>query len=219
LREGSNNFWVYQFDDNYKYAKFNIYNSISDFVNIRHAMYRFLNQKRWLLDANLSANECVLNNSENYNQSYVTPKNIITNFDFVYKFIDFIFEDHQQNDYCIVINGLYHESYWNRKTFIYNRFLPDNHPDKWVKLIKGQNYGTYNKGDALNFKIYGNYIWYIHEQVNGTDINITFYARNIITGKIHKIYTYDDEYRIIWKNKGHWKFSYNNAGLIIYKKY
>ena len=206
----SNNFWIYHFHDNFKYAKFDVYNSICEFVNIHCRMYKFLNQKRWLVNNDVSAIECVLNNIENFNAPYITYQYIVPN---VYFYPNHPYKI-DQNDYCCVIIGY---NIIGRMILIYNNFLPDDNPNKHIIFNKnGEYFGNMEKWD---FKIYGNYIWYIHEKFNGINkkIDVTFFAKNIITGKIHKIYTYDDEYDTSWPKCGHWEFNDTNTELIIYK--
>ena len=201
----ANNFWIYHVHDNYKYAKFNIYNSISDFVNIFCEMQNFLKKKMWSF-----SNECTFCTIQNYNFSSDISQNLPD-----FKSTEKI----EQNDYCIVINGDGNIKSWKRENqiLIYNKFLPDNNPNKYITLIKDDKY--WGKSEDWDFKLYGNYVWYIHETYNSGNITVTFYAINIITDKIHKIYTYDDEYNTIWQVCGHWKFNDACPGLTIRKNF
>ena len=215
----SKNFWIYHFHNNYKYAKFNIYNSICEFANIFSKMFKFLNQIFSNVDKLLLFNQrfhndkfeykCTVNNIENYNAQYATSKYIIP--EIGEEFHGVYLQKTDQNDYCTVIDGYHNMKYFKKTLLIYNKFLTDDNINKYIVLIKNEEPG--GKRDCWDFKIYGNYIWYIHEYFNEdyVNINVTFFAKNILTGKIHKIYTYDNEK---W---GHWTFSDTCQGLVMYK--
>ena len=216
----TNNFWIYHIDDNYKYAKFNIYKSISEFANIYHIMYNFLDESYQPILNYVHGSdyyECNLSNIKNYNDLYITPKSIIKNFGFLYNFHDIYIGKTQQNDYCVVIDAQYDRPCCQEALLMYKRFLPDDHPDKCPPLIPNGGCSCYGKIEGWDFKIYGNYIWYVYEELNTNGVIVKFFAKNILTDKTYEIYTYNDEYDEIWKTEGHWKFNDNNTGLAIYK--
>ena len=217
-----NYFWINFIDNNYKYAEFDIYDSIQEFLNIWYKMDTFLEKNK-----NIDC-ERVLSNIDTIN---ITYQRKITNFKFLshssnYSFFnelslddfsDITVQKEQHNKYCNIVDVCYDSDCFKDALLLYNKFLPEDHINKYVVLIKG-DCTCFGKNDNWNFIIYNNYIWYVHETFNRENINITFFAINIITSKLYQIYTYDDhEYNDIWKQQGYWKFYQDFSRLILHK--
>jgi len=195
-----NNFWV-SHNDNYKYAKFDIYQSIYNFLVIQNRIKQFLssnNDNIILFDAetvNL-VDLCEDGKSEKV-QNYVED----VGYDRV------CVATCKGNEYCILVDGFLNRSCQRDILFVVNKLSQNN--QKYVNIVPVQICECNGHMHEWSPVIYGNYIWCIVEKslANGNynmahtaPIEIKIIAHNILTCTQHIITEFSIQNHDKWAN-------------------
>jgi len=215
-----NKFWCHWIDNNYKYAHFNVYNSILDFANIHYKMHMFLD------NPNDTISTCVLSTFEP-----VICKKITTDLIFLHNFPHYLHQcntqniyikSEQHNDYCGVVDARdehtlnnHNEICHGATLLIYSKFLQNT---EWITL------SNCCLDDVCtckwNFIIYGNYVLYVIETLYEGYLTFEFFAKNILTSMEYRLYEYEEECDELHDKVGSygtWNFAHTSAGLVIQK--
>ena len=207
-------FWIICVNKNYKYAKFNIYNSVLESANIIHRLALFLDKKRSTFPTvcNLSKKyptKCnLIKYRENINGYTVFPvENYINALYYV--------SEIQSNEYCTLAliesynsNDLFYRTNFgyslikHSRAYVSSKFLKENYPDECIPLMISHT--DKNHLREQGYTLYGNYIWFFTHEYD----KVKFCVYNIITLENSIIYKYTGKYNS-------WSLTHTNKGLLL----
>jgi hypothetical protein len=173
-----NKFWIL-FDDDYKYANFNVYEQVRNLHNISYRINKFFDEDN---------KSTILFTGETLNVRYFCETghdHLIIN-----KYYDIYEQKVYSNDYCIYFEGCCADkSCGEDVVFIYKKFLNDGDKNK-VSEITCSSCGCFGKTYDRSAKIYGNYVWCVTEHlvVDEKELDIKVFAYNILTNTQHIAY-------------------------------
>jgi len=214
-----NTFWSTYINDNYKHAKFNIYDSVLESVNISHRLTIFLTKQKMnnfetffsyinIFNRNVF-NKCILSDIPFLNKDLYKKNDEKSRF--YYEIIKYVNNEYfmitHYNEYYVMVH-VYNNSIFiadgHMPFFFLNKFLKDGDPNRYIR-IKSPNLPPCTKGDYC-LSIHGNYIWFYY--IGDKTCVFTY---NILTF----------ETKLVYKNinsDSRWLFIHNAKGLFILSK-